>query len=477
MMTTTKAIQDRVPGVAMPAIDVLTEEQVFPNGTDQPPDHTVLREHFIQEGVIEDTVARLIIKKTTKLLQQEPNLLDLAEPISICGDVHGQYYDLLKALEVGGEIGKTTFLFLGDYVDRGHFSVECVLYLWSLKLNFPENFYLLRGNHECRHLTEYFTFLTECQVKYSDDLYNDCMLSFDALPLAALVNGQFLCLHGGLSPDMTTLDDITRLDRFREPPASGLMCDLLWSDPCKEFGDETVPELYSPNLARGCSYYFTFRATCQFLKDNSLLSVIRAHEAQDEGYRMYRKGETSGFPALITVFSAPNYLDTYRNKGAVLKYSDATMNIRQFNQSPHPYWLPNFMDVFTWSLPFVGEKVSEMMCAVLTVAEESAEKADEGTDKEKEAQRAKVRKKILAIGKMARMFRTLRTEAESVDVLRALTSDGQLPKGALGCGSAGLQQTIQTFGDAAMADKDNEKMPPPHVVARHTTMRRNSDLF
>lgn len=147
-----------------------------------------------------------------------------------------------------------------------------------------------------------------------------------------------------------------------------------------------------------------YPASCDFLNNNKLLSIIRAHEAQDAGYRMYRKNEVSGFPAVITMFSAPNYLDVYNNKAAILKYENNTMNIRQFNCVPHPYWLPNFLDVFTWSLPFVGEK---------------------------EARAEVIRNKIRAIGKMAHVFQVLREESESVVKLKGLTPNGLLPLGAL----------------------------------------------
>ena len=152
------------------------------------------------------------------------------------------------------------------------------------------------------------------------------------------------------------------------------MCDILWADPLEEFGQEKTNEFFLHNHVRGCSYFFSYSAACNFLEKNNLLSIIRAHEAQDAGYRMYRKTMTTGFPSVMTIFSAPNYLDVYNNKAAVLKYENNVMNIRQFSKSPvvftietkrltipadctpHPYWLPNFMDVFTWSLPFVAEK-------------------------------------------------------------------------------------------------------------------------
>eukprot|EP00042_Codosiga_hollandica_P034604 m.243391 g.243391 ORF g.243391 m.243391 type:complete len:246 (-) comp54450_c2_seq33:1178-1915(-) len=158
--------------------------------------------------------------------------------------------------------------------------LQVVLYLLALKLNYPNSFFLLRGNHECRHLTDYFTFYTECTTKYSEFVYDVCMETFDCLPLGAIMNGQFLCLHGGLSPEIRTLDDIRKIDRFREPPSAGAMCDLLWCDPVKDFGSERTGELFSHNSARGCSFYYTYAAVCAFLQDNNLLSLIRAHEAQ-----------------------------------------------------------------------------------------------------------------------------------------------------------------------------------------------------
>lgn len=110
------------------------------------------------------------------------------------------------------------------------------------------------------------------------------------------------------------------------------MCDILWADPLEEFGQEKTQDFFVHNHVRGCSYFFSYPAACAFLEKNNLLSVIRAHEAQDAGYRMYRKTRTTGFPSVMTIFSAPNYLDVYNNKAAVLKYENNVMNIRQFSE-------------------------------------------------------------------------------------------------------------------------------------------------
>ena len=261
------------------------------------------------------------------------------------------------------------------------------------------------------------------------------------------------------------------------------MCDILWADPLEEFGQEKTSEFFVHNHVRGCSYFFSYPAACAFLEKNNLLSVIRAHEAQDAGYRMYRKTRTTGFPSVMTIFSAPNYLDVYNNKAAVLKYENNVMNIRQFNCTPHPYWLPNFMDVFTWSLPFVGEKITDMLMAILnTCSKEELEEditpstvsapASPPLEKDTEtsdAKRRAIKNKILAIGRLSRVFQVLREESERVTELKT-ASGGKLPAGTLMLGAEGIKQAIHNFEDARKVDLQNERLPPSHDEVSRKSM-------
>ncbi|SCV02652.1 LAMI_0H01574g1_1 [Lachancea mirantina] len=485
-VSTVERVVSSVPAVARKAP---TDEELFqPNGL---PDTDFLCDYFKREGRLTQAQALRILSMATECLSNEPNLLHVPAPVTVCGDIHGQFYDLMKLFEVGGDPKSTSYLFLGDYVDRGAFSFECLIYLYSLKLNL-KNFWLLRGNHECKHLTSYFTFKSECLHKYDMKVYEACCKSFNALPLAAVMNGQYFCVHGGISPELNSLDDVNKINRFREIPSRGLMCDLMWADPIETYdedADDSSIGNFVPNTVRGCSFAFTYQASCAFLHKTGLLSIIRAHEAQDAGYRMYKNTETLGFPSLLTLFSAPNYLDNYKNKAAVLKYSDNVMNIRQFNMSPHPYWLPNFMDVFTWSLPFVGEKVTEMLVSILNVCTEEelgeetplireevghteavkeqvqVNKVNSTTEEGESsilndmAKRRALRNKILAIAKVSRMFSVLREESDKVEYLKTINA-GMLPRGALSHGVEGFNETLTSFEKARREDLVNERLPP-----------------
>jgi len=424
--------------------------------------------HLIAEGKLHKEDAIRLFTKATELLAMEPNVIHLRDhpAVTVCGDTHGQFYDLMKLFEVGGDPANTCYLFLGDYVDRGYFSMEIVLYLYAHKINYPNTFFLLRGNHECRHLTQYFTFEAECLHKYDAEIYDLVMDSFDALPLAAVLNKQFLCVHGGLSPEIQVVDDIDKIDRFREPPDSGPMCDLLWSDPAEVYSASSATT-FAFNDVRGCSYYVGYKACCDFLNRNNLLSVIRAHEVQDQGYRMHLKNERTGFPSIITIFSAPNYLDAYNNKGAVLRYENNVMNIRQFNSSPHPYWLPNFMDVFNWSIPFVAEKVAEILLAFLNLVDDTKEEEAQELLTEKEKRRQVIRHKILAASRMARMYRVLCEERETLMQIRSFTPENRIPQGLLTKGVPAIKEALGDFDKSREIDIVNEKRPTsPMPVTR-----------
>ena len=345
------------------------------------PDWRVLRDHLTREGKLSKPDILELLSLFQAQIKAEPNILKLQDPVTVVGDLHGQFYDLLNLFDpiIGGDPENTKYLFLGDYVDRGSFSIECVLLLIALKLNYKNTFFMLRGNHECRQMTSFFNFKHECEVKYDLEVYERFMETFDCLPIACLINDKFLAIHGGISPKISKIEDIEKINRFTEPPKTGPMCDMLWSDPCEK--DEDAKTIgWIENTNRGCSYIFGAKAATPFLEKNEILTLIRAHEAQMDGYKMHNWNPEMGFPSVITVFSAPNYCDVYSNFGAAIMFKDNNVNIKQYNCSPHPFILPHFMTIFNWSIPFVSEKISEMLVHIIKKEPTIDDKEDNSED-------------------------------------------------------------------------------------------------
>jgi serine/threonine-protein phosphatase 4 catalytic subunit len=241
------------------------------------------------------------------LFIKDGNILRLSTPITVCGDIHGQFHDLLELFQVGGWPPSTSYLFLGDFVDRGYNSVETFLLLLGLKVRYPERMALIRGNHESRQITQIYGFYDECTRKYENgaNVWRYCCDVFDYLSLGALIDGDVLAVHGGLSPSINTLDQLRLIDRKREVPHEGAMCDLLWSDP-----DEAVAGWgMSP---RGAGFLFGREPCDAFRQANGLRMIVRAHQLVMEGYKQQWDG------TLVTVWSAPNYCYRCGNVASIM---------------------------------------------------------------------------------------------------------------------------------------------------------------
>lgn len=249
----------------------------------------------------------------------------VAPRLTVCGDTHGQFYDVLNIFGKNGMPHRTNpYLFNGDFVDRGSFSVEVILTFLFFKLSDPECIYLTRGNHETKNMNRIYGFEGEVKAKYDDKIFALFLEVFEWLPLAAVVGSKVFVTHGGLPVEPNvTLDDIRKIKRGMEPPEKGLMSDLLWSDPQPFPGK-------SPSK-RGVGFAFGPDITKAFLEHNKLSLLVRSHEVKDEGYLVEHGGKT------ITVFSAPNYCDTMGNKGAFIHF-DATLEPKftQYESVPHP---------------------------------------------------------------------------------------------------------------------------------------------
>jgi serine/threonine-protein phosphatase 5 len=275
---------------------------------------------------------KMLIKAKKIFGEYQEALIDVEIPegknITVVGDIHGQYYDLLHIFEINGFPSEDNiYIFNGDYVDRGLFGVECIITLISLKILYPNYMFMNRGNHEDKSINNRYGFKFEVLNKFDDIRILDCFNEFyKFLPLGHILNKEILVLHGGLfSKDGVTLDELKQINRFIDVPSDGLMCELLWSDPYD--GNGTIPS------SRGAGVYFGPDVTEKFLRENNLKLLIRSHEVRDEGYSI----ETGG--QVITVFSAPNYCDQEGNKGALIKYDGGDMShpyFIKFLASPHP---------------------------------------------------------------------------------------------------------------------------------------------
>ncbi|KAJ6870671.1 LOW QUALITY PROTEIN: hypothetical protein NC652_036354 [Populus alba x Populus x berolinensis] len=333
-------------------------------------------EQLMQCKPLSEPQVRALCEKAKEILMQESNVQPVKSPVTICGDIHGQFHDLAELFRIGGKFFNssvsdegfvlnsllrpvpnafedssysessrlslvrkllvfvhcavdslihcpdTNYLFMGDYVDRGYYSVETVTLLVALKVRYHQRITILRGNHESRQITQVYGFYDECLRKYGNanvwKIFTDL---FDYFPLTALVESEIFCLHGGLSPTIETLDNIRNFDRVQEVPHEGAMCDLLWSDPDDRCGWGISP--------RGAGYTFGQDISEQFNHTNSLKLIARAHQLVMDGFNWAHEQK------VVTIFSAPNYCYRCGNMASILEVDDCNGHtFIQFEPAP-----------------------------------------------------------------------------------------------------------------------------------------------
>ncbi|CAH8875993.1 unnamed protein product [Trichobilharzia szidati] len=275
----------------------------------------------------------MLCHRSRPLFLAQPMVLTLRGPLKICGDIHGQFCDLLHLFELCGKPENINYLFLGDYVDRGRHSLETISLLLCYKLKYPLRFFLLRGNHESQSITKIYGFFDECKRRFSTKLWKVFIETFNCLPVCAIIENQIFCCHGGLSPEFLTPDlcdlndlkmKIRSLPRPCDVPDAGILCDLLWSDPwyIDDANDKNTPEPsgWEAN-ERGVSYMFGADIVDQFLERFNLDLIVRAHQVVEDGYEFYANR------SLVTIFSAPNYCGEFDNAAAVFCLSKISNQI------------------------------------------------------------------------------------------------------------------------------------------------------
>lgn len=249
-----------------------------------------------------------VCRAAREIFLAQPTLLELGTPVKVVGDIHGQFGDLMRIFQLCGMPPTSNYLFLGDYVDRGKQSMETFLLLLCFKIRYPENVFLLRGNHECASVTKVYGFYDECKRRASTKVWKSFVDVFNTLPIAATIGAKIFCVHGGLSPYLNALNDIRSIQRPTDIPDVGLLSDLLWSDP-----DEAVSD-WGPN-DRGVSYCFGRSVVNAFCAKFGFDLIARGHMVVEDGYEFFGKRK------FVTVFSAPNYCGEFGNWAAVMSVS------------------------------------------------------------------------------------------------------------------------------------------------------------
>uniref|UniRef100_A0A7E4W0J2 Serine/threonine-protein phosphatase n=1 Tax=Panagrellus redivivus TaxID=6233 RepID=A0A7E4W0J2_PANRE len=253
-----------------------------------------------------------LIEVARSIIQQEPVMIETGVPLNIVGDIHGQFSDLQRIFSALGYPGPQRYLFLGDYVDRGPQSLECICLLLAYKIAYPNRIYLLRGNHECEIINRAYGFWDELSQRLPLGLamkvYKDFNELFSFMPLSAIVRNRILCMHGGLSPRLNSIADLKRIRvPFYDPPQNSLEQDLLWADPKYD------QKGFEFNKMREVSVQFGEDVVNKICKKLNLDLVVRAHQVMQNGYGFFANRK------LVTVFSAPRYLPDMNNRGAVMR--------------------------------------------------------------------------------------------------------------------------------------------------------------
>lgn len=247
------------------------------------------------------------------VFMNQPSLIEVDPPVIVCGDIHGQYSDLLRIFDKTGFPPETNFLFLGDYVDRGRQNIETISLMFCYKIKYPENFIMLRGNHECPAINRVYGFYEECNRRYKSQRLWQCFQdTFNWMPLVGLIATRILCMHGGLSPQIGQIDQLRSLPRPQDPPNPSMGIDLLWADP-----DNWVKG-WQANT-RGVSYVFGQDVVIDFCEKMNLDLVARAHQVVQDGYEFFANRK------MVTIFSAPHYCGQFDNSAATMKVTEELM--------------------------------------------------------------------------------------------------------------------------------------------------------